>query len=418
LLRDLHSWLNYLETLHPKLIDLGLERIGIVAKQLNLLSFTCPVITVAGTNGKGSCVALLESILLAQGYRVGSYSSPHLFTYNERVRINGQAIDDAALCQAFTVIDKIRADVSLSYFEFGTLAALLIFKQADLDAIILEVGMGGRLDATNIVDADVAIISTIALDHMEWLGDTREKIGFEKAGIMRKDKACVCGDFAVPQSVREHANKIGARLYCQDKEFGYKKENDIWSWWSRQQQINKLPIPKIELQNAATVLMALELLTQKINITQNAVKQGLKNVFLPGRFQIFHHNNIEIILDVAHNPAATALLAKKLAETNGVGKTLAVVAMLADKDIHNSVANVLTQITAWYVAGLAVPRGGTAQLLADSLQALPVYNVYQYADVWTAFNAALASAQAGDRIIVFGSFYTVAQVLHNRASFL
>jgi dihydrofolate synthase/folylpolyglutamate synthase len=427
--KDLSAWLAYLETLHPTFIDPGLERIGAVAKQLNFLPFACPVITVAGTNGKGSCVTLLESIFLAQGYKVGCYASPHLLVFNERVRINGQMIDDDALCQMFALIDKARGGIALSYFEFGTLAALLFFKQADVDVIILEVGLGGRLDATNIVDADVAIISTVDLDHMEWLGDDREKIGFEKAGVMRAGKACVSGDFAVPNSVRAHAKQIGAELYCQNEDFGYEKQKDSWSWWSKQQHLKNLPIPKIDLQNAATVLMALSILShlplagdgvakRRVRVDQNAIKQGLQNVFVPGRFQSFEYNHIKIILDVAHNPAAAKLLARQLAETSGAGKTLAVVAMLADKDMSNTVASLLEQVASWYLAKLEVPRGGSSQLLADSLHKLAAQNVHQYSTVIEAFDAAIAQARSGDRVVVFGSFYTVAEVLHNRASFL
>lgn len=416
-MNNLAEWLSYLETLHPKTIDLGLERIKTVAARLDCLSYSCPVITVAGTNGKGSCVTLTETILLAAGYRVGSYLSPHLFSYNERVRINGKAIDDKSLCDAFVLIDKARGDISLSYFEFGTLATLLIFKKANLDAIILEVGLGGRLDAVNIVDADLAIISTIALDHMEWLGDDREKIGFEKAGIMRSGKACVCGDFEVPDSVRRHADTVGATLYCQNEEFGYERNENVWSWWSKKQRLDNLPIPSIELQNAATALMAIELLQNKFRISFQSIEQGLKQVFLPGRFQTIHANNKLIILDVAHNPAAAKLLAKKLNETFCSGKTIAVMGMLADKDILGTMANLLDNIAEWYVGGLFVPRGASADCLAKGLSDLGVKKVYVYETVTEAYQAALTQVSAQDRMIVFGSFYTVAEVLHNYATF-
>lgn len=412
---NLADWLVYLETLHHNNCDTGLERVAIVAKRFNILPFSCPVISVAGTNGKGSCVMLLESILLAQDYHVGSYTSPHLIRYNERVHINGQAVADEVLCEAFNLIDKTRSDILLNYFEFSTLAALLIFKQANLNAVILEVGIGGRLDPVNIVDADIAIISTIALDHMECLGTDRESIGFEKAGIMRAGRACVCGDFAVPESVRNYAKKIGAILYCQNNDFGYKKENGYWSWWSKQHQIERLPVPMIELQNAATVLKVVELLpaidrVKSITCASHAIEQGLKNVFLPGRFQIVKHKNMQIIFDVAHNPAAAQLLSKKLYETSCSGKTFAVLGMLADKDVAGTVACLLEQVSDWYVGGLTGPRGSTANNLAECLRKASARKIQTYETITDAYRAALAQATIHDRIIVFGSFYTVAEI--------
>lgn len=413
--RDINAWLAYIETLHHQPIDPGLERIRIVAKQLNFLPFKCPVITVAGTNGKGSSVALLENILLAQGYRVGCYTSPHLISYNERVRINGKNIDDISLCEVFSVIEQARAHISLSFFEFGTLAALLLFKQANLDAVILEVGMGGRLDAVNIVDADLAIISTIALDHMEWLGDDREKIGYEKAGIMRANKPAVCGDFAVPLTIRNHARAINTQLYCMSDDFAYEKTSSYtWSWWSARQKLMDLPVPSIELQNAATVLKAIELLSEQLNISRAAIEQGLKQVNLLGRFQNIVNKGVQTILDVAHNPAAAEWLANKLQETPCTGRTLAVIAMLSDKDQLGMVTHLLPQIAVWHTAGLTVPRGGFAVSLAKHLRLLGALEVYEHATVALAYRTAQAEARAGDRIIVFGSFYTVAEVLQLR----
>lgn len=391
-LRNLSSWLTYLETLHPKAIDLGLDRVGKVAHALNLIPFNSFVITVAGTNGKGSCVALSESILSAAGYRVGAYTSPHLLRYNERVRINGEFVTDEMLCKAFVEIEKARGDVSLTYFEFGTLAALLLFKQANLDVAILEVGMGGRLDATNIIDADIAIISSIALDHTEWLGNDREAIGFEKAGIMRAGKSCVCGDFDVPQSIRKYAQELRTNLYCPNEGSGYSFDN--------------LPLPKIAQQNAATVLKAIELLPQTFEVNRNAIKTGLKQVFLPGRFQIIG----KTILDVAHNPAAGELLAKNLQLMPCSGRTLAVVGMLSDKDILGTIQPLFPHVSAWYVGGLDVPRGAPTKLLADQIR-IGANTVSEYISVTAAYRQALADAQPSDRIIVFGSFYTVAEVM-------
>lgn len=411
--KNLSDWLNYLETLHPKIIDLGLERISKVAQRLNIFPFFCPVITIAGTNGKGSCVALTESILHAAGYKVGTYTSPHLLSYNERVCINGKMVDDAALCDAFAEVEAARSDDTLTYFEFGTLAALLLFKKANLDAIILEVGMGGRLDAVNIVDADIAIISTIALDHMEWLGDDREKIGFEKAGIMRTGKPCVCGDFDVPESIKKYAKTMQATLYCQNQEFGYEYSKTTWTWWGKQQKLEHLPLPKIALQNAATVLQTIELLADKFTISPEAIETALQKVSVPGRFQIIS-DAVITILDVAHNPASGALLAKQLHDMPCQGRTLAVVGMLTDKDMRNTVATLVKTIDAWYVGGLHVPRGGEAIFLAEQIRMLQCQNVLEFHSITEAYQQALNDAKSGDRIIVFGSFYTVAEVMQLR----
>lgn len=411
----LTDWLSYLETLHPKSISLGLERVSLVAQQLNLLPFPYPVITVAGTNGKGSCVALMENILLAQGYRVATYTSPHLLRYNERIRINGLEISDNELCAAFADVEAARGDILLTYFEFGTLAALLLFKQTTLDAVVLEIGMGGRLDAVNIIDPDVAIISTIDLDHMEWLGQDRETIAVEKAGIMRTNKPVVCGDFNIPNSIYNQANKLRAKLYCQQKDFSYQLHERVWSWQSHQQQLKNLPLPNIELQNAATVLQATELLPNNLPVSVEAIRQGLKQVFIPGRFQVFAEA-VTTIVDVAHNPAAARLLAEQLKRQPSTGKTYAVVAMLQDKDMRNTLIALLKVIDAWFVAGLAVPRGGDSKLLAKQLKTLAVENHDEYATVSAAYKAALAQAQPNDRIIVFGSFYTAAEILQMKSS--
>ncbi len=410
--QSLATWLTYLEQLHPKAIDLGLDRVQQVAAKLQLLPYPIFAITVTGTNGKGSCCTLLEKILQAQGYKVGVYTSPHLLTYNERVRINGIDIDDASLCETFAKIEQTRGTISLTYFEFGTLAALILFKQANLDIVILEVGMGGRLDAVNIIDADIAIISTVAIDHTEWLGFDRETIGFEKAGIMRSHKPVICGDFATPQSVIDYANNVGAKLYLQAKDFGYEK-GTTWSWWSLQQKLENLPQPKIELQNAATVLKALELLPAHFAVSPSAITTGLEQVVIPGRFQIIPGPVLQIF-DVAHNPAATALLAQKLQALFCTGRTLAVVAMLHDKDYENALMPLLEQIDNWFVGGLSVARGGSSQVLAECLHKHTTKPVQAFATVTDAYNAALTEAHPGDQVVIFGSFYTVAEALRVR----
>lgn len=409
---NLTAWLDYLETLHPKAIDLGLERVRQVAVKLDLLPFPQFVITVGGTNGKGSCVALLESILLAQGYTAGAYTSPHLLQYNERIRINAQSVTDETLCNAFDLIERARGNTSLTYFEYGTLAALLLFKQADLDVVILEVGMGGRLDAVNIIDANIALISTIALDHTEWLGTDREAIGYEKAGIMRTHKPVVSGDFATPASIRDYAQSIAAPLYCPTESFTYQANTATWDWFSKQQTLSNLPLPAIELQNAATVLQAIELLPDILHVTRDAIIAGLQQVNLPGRFQIFTKDTRSLtILDVAHNPAGGAWLAKRLSQTPCSGQTYAVAGMLSDKDRLGTVKPLLEQIDAWHIAGLPVPRGDQADIFAEELRFAEVSSIQVYSNILEAYAGALAKTNPADRIIVFGSFYTVAEVL-------
>ncbi|WP_218814885.1 bifunctional tetrahydrofolate synthase/dihydrofolate synthase [Rickettsiella endosymbiont of Dermanyssus gallinae] len=405
------DWLNYLETAHPITIDLGLERIKIVAARLEVLDFDCPVITVAGTNGKGSCVALTQAVLAAAGYRVGTYTSPHLLDYNERIQIAGEPVSDSALCEAFNCIDKARAAVSLTYFEFGTLAALLLFKQAQLDAIILEVGLGGRLDAVNCVDADISVISMVDLDHMEWLGDTRELIAKEKAGIMRPNKPCVMGDFSLPAAVYEHAVLENVFLYNQGQQFDYKKQISSWSWQSQRQTLSDLPLPKIDLQNAATVLQVIELLSKQLSIRLEAIEEGLKQVFIPGRFQVVEQGCLQFILDVAHNPAGGRCLAKRLAQEACAGKTHAVVGMLVDKDISNTLAPLTAQIDQFYLADLDVARGATAVQLNQHLMRLNTKAPARtFSSPVIAVQEACKVASKGDRVLIFGSFHTVGLV--------
>lgn len=410
---DLHHWLLHLESLHPKSIEMGLSRILPIADSLELRFPNSFVVTVTGTNGKGSCVALLDITLRNAGYKVGTYTSPHLLRYNERIKINGLEIDDLALCNVFAEIESARGNISLTQFEFGTLAALLLFKHAQLDVVILEVGLGGRLDAVNIVDPDLAIITTIALDHMEWLGTTREAIGYEKAGIMRSGKPVICGDFDTPLSVKNHAEKIKAILLCMTKDFGYETFQEHWRWWSHNQFLENLPIPKIALQNAATALQAIESMSSKFLIQHTTIIAALQQVFLAGRFQIVDGPK-QRIYDVAHNPAAAELLAEQLKNCSSKGRTFAVLAMLSDKDQLGTAMPLLPLIDSWYVAGLEVPRGGTAKILSNNLQSLGATNVFEHTNVEIAYRMALADAKDDDRIIVFGSFYTVAKAMQLR----
>jgi dihydrofolate synthase/folylpolyglutamate synthase len=378
------------------------------------LPFT--VITVAGTNGKGSCVAMLEAILLAAGYRVGAYTSPHLSRYNERIRIGGAEVDDRALMQAFERVDQARGDTPLTYFEFGTLAALVLFQDAGPDAVVLEVGLGGRLDAVNVVDADVALVSSIGVDHVEWLGPDRESIGREKAGIFRAGRPAVCGDPQPPRALLDHAHDLGAPLYRFGREFGHRPAPTGWSWFGPRRRRNALPAPAlrgaVQLQNAAAVLMTLELLRGRLPVEQGAIRRGLLEAHLPGRFQVVP-GDVDLVLDVSHNVDGVQVLADNLRAMPVGGRTFAVLGMLQDKDAAG-VARVLDAAVAhWYAAGLAsAPRGLPPSELAQRLAAADVRAPVTVCDsIATACGEARAAARTGDRIVIFGSFYTVAEAL-------
>jgi dihydrofolate synthase/folylpolyglutamate synthase len=405
IMQSLTEWLNYLEALNPHKIILGLERLTPVAQQLNITHFSCPVITVTGTNGKGSCVAILEAILTAAGYRVGAYTSPHLLRFNERIRINTQEINDEVLCNAFAVIQQevTRLKIPLTYFEFITLAALKIFRDANLDVLILEVGLGGRLDAVNIISADIAVITTVDIDHTEWLGKDRASIAREKAGIFRSKHDAICGDFDPPQNLLEIAKELNVRLHCIHKDFSFSQLQNTWHWQSKKILWKNLPLPKFTCQNAATALMVIELLQAKLTISLAAIQNGLLKAFLPGRLQQCGN----IIFDVAHNPHATHWLAKQLAVISKQ-RYIAVIGMLADKDIPGSLAPFCQQIDAWYVGTLPGPRGADSSVLLRALQAMGIKRCYNFASVAEAFLKAKQACENNDRIVVFGSFYTVA----------
>lgn len=408
---DTQNWLNYIEKLHPKTMDLGLKRIQIVAQRLGILPFDCPVITVAGTNGKGSCVATLESIFTAAGYRVGAYYSPHLQYYNERIRIMNQMVTDHALCEAFSAIESARDDISLTYFEWGTLAALWLFKKANLEVVVLEVGLGGRLDAVNMIDADVSVITTIDYDHMEWLGNDLESIGKEKAGIFRQKKPAVFGDFRLPNSVRDIALTLNTPLYRQGIDFGYEIQNNAWYFWHNEIKTPLLPIPSLLLQNVATALMVLTLLNSRLPISNPALLKGISCAFLPGRFQKISDHPL-IILDVAHNPASCQQLAIRLQQTSIKGKTYAIVGMLSDKDPIQSLAPLLPTIDVWHVTSLPGERGAPASRFTPILKNLGACCVYPFDSVIDAYQDALNQATINDRIVVFGSFHTISPILN------
>ncbi|EHD20745.1 MULTISPECIES: bifunctional tetrahydrofolate synthase/dihydrofolate synthase [Brenneria] len=397
------TWLHYLEHLHAQAIDLGLDRVRQVAGNLQLLQPAGVVFTVAGTNGKGTTCCTLESILLAEGLRVGVYGSPHLLRYTERVRIQGKELPETQHCQAFAEIEAGRGDVSLTYFEFGTLAALRLFKQAQLDVVILEVGLGGRLDATNIVDADVAVVTSIALDHTDWLGKDRDSIGREKAGIFRAGKPAVVGEPDMPGSIAQAAAEQGAVLLRRGRDWDFSIQRDGWSWQNKQRELSGLPLPHVPLANAASALGALNY--SPLNVSEEAIRQGLSQAALPGRFQIVGEKPL-LILDVAHNPHAAAYLANRLAMLPQGGKVRAVVGMLADKDIGGTLSHLTPQVDEWYCAPLDVPRGATAGQLAQYLE-----HCRQFADVAGAWRQAMSESAEQDIVIVCGSFHTVAQVM-------
>lgn len=412
----LQEWLAYIETQHTQAIELGLDRLFVVKTALGQAQ-RCPLITVGGTNGKGSTCAMLEAILLAAGYRVGLYTSPHLIEYNERVRINGQSADDATLCRAFARVEQARAAVALTYFEYGTLAAWEAFAEASVDVVILEVGLGGRLDAVNIYDPDCAIVTGIDLDHMDFLGDTREKIGFEKAGIFRADKAAVCSDPQPPASLLAHAIAIGAELQLIGRDFGFapQQETRQWSWWGRgHARRNSLAHPALrgsrQLFNASAVLAALEAVQDRLPVSMAEIRQGLTTVTLPGRFQVLPGRPVTV-LDVAHNPQAAHVLADNLLEQGFFGRTWAVCGMLRDKDIESVIAALKGRIEAWLPCTLEGPRGTTATTLATLLRSAGENVVDEFPTPLAAYRYAQEKAAENDRIAVFGSFLTVAEIL-------
>jgi len=417
--RTLAEWLAYLETLHPKAIALGLERVRAVYDRLSCAP-ACPVITVAGTNGKGSTSAFLERMLAATGYRVGLYTSPHLLHYNERVRVADRDANDAELCEAFAAIEAVRGDVALTYFEFGTLAALWLFARAKLDAWVLEVGLGGRLDAVNIVDADVAVVTTIAIDHVDYLGATREDIGREKAGIFRANRPAICEDLDPPASLVEHARSVGAQLLRRGVDFGCRAENTQWRYTNPADVTYALPHPALrgrhQLANAAAALTALHTLRERLPVGMGAVRDALVSIELPGRLQVLP-GRPAIVLDVAHNPEAVQTLSENLGAMGFHPTTSAVFGMMADKDIDGVIASIKARVERWYVATLPPPRGATAAFLRERLEAVGVpsgaVETFDGPDV--AYRAARESVTEADRIIVFGSFLTVAAALARAA---
>ncbi len=427
---SLNAWLQWQETLHPEEIELGLERVARVWQAMQSAApspgFNCPVISVAGTNGKGSSIAILEAIYLAAGYRVGCYTSPHLYRYNERIRLNGEAVADEAIIDTFQLIDEARtsfeSDISLTYFEFGTLAALQIFADAELDIVLLEVGLGGRLDAVNIIDADVALITSIDLDHQAWLGNTREDIAREKAGILRAKKTCVLSDPDIPSLIEEQAKALGCMCYVAGDAFEYQLEQGQWRWQANEKIRAALPLPALngqhQLQNAAAVLMVVEILQQRLAMTQQSIRNGLLSASLPGRFEI-RPGDVTTILDVAHNPAAAVALAESLKAYAGSRRVLCVFSILADKDVANVLKPLVPLVSHWSLAPISTDRGMpigeieqelSTQLHAQKVNIMQPVQVESHATIQQASAAVKVHAKPGDIILVYGSFYIVAEV--------
>ena len=419
--KTLTEWLAYCERLHPKSIDMGLERVRIVADRLGL-RFDSPVFTVAGTNGKGSTCAMLESILLQAGYRTGVYTSPHLVHFEERLRLSGDTVPADAWAAAFARVEDARIqgdeeDVTLTYFEFSTLAAMDLMRHSSLDAVILEVGLGGRLDAVNIVDADCAIITSIDLDHMEFLGADRDSIGREKAGIMRTGRPVVVSDPLPPQSVLDHALEVGADLWRFGVDFNFSGDKQQWGWAGRGRRYAGLAYPALrganQLLNASGVLAALSALRERLPVTAQAVRNGLAMVELPGRFQVLA-GQPSLVLDVAHNPHAVAALAANLDAMAYAPTTHAVFGAMADKELTAMLKRMGPLIDRWYFTDLPTPRAASAAELHSRWQALESrkgVSASVHADPLQALDAAIAAADPADRIVVFGSFFTVGGVL-------
>ena len=417
-MNTLEDWLAHCERLHPKTIDLGLERVRAVARRMEL-AFDCPVFTVAGTNGKGSTCALLEAILSEAGYRTGVYTSPHLVRFEERCRVRGESAPASDLVAAFERVESARGEVSLTYFEFTTLAILDVLARAGLDAVVLEVGLGGRLDAVNIIDTDCAIVTSIDIDHAELLGDTREKIGFEKAGILRTGRPAIVSDPMPPHSVVDHAREIDADLWLLGRDYNYSGDPQQWAWAGRGRRYAGLAYPALrganQLINASGVLAALQAMRQRLPVTAQALRNGLALVQLPGRFQIVP-GQPALVLDVAHNPHAVAALALNLDAMGFYPTTHGVFGAMQDKDLAAMLARMDPLIDRWYFTDLPTPRAAGAAALQAEWQAATRRTdaaAQVCASPAQALQAAAAGATPADRIVVFGSFYTVGGVLEH-----
>ncbi|ODV13710.1 MAG: bifunctional folylpolyglutamate synthase/dihydrofolate synthase [Rubrivivax sp. SCN 70-15] len=410
-MKTLDDWLAHCERLHPKSMDLSLERTVEVRRRLGI-EFAVPVISVAGTNGKGSTCAMLEAIALQAGYRVGLYQKPELVHFEERCRVGGRPVAAADLLPHFEAVERARGDIGLTKFEFTTLVIARLLSQAALDLVILEVGLGGRFDSVNAFDTDCAIITSIALDHTEFLGPDRESIGREKAHIMRPGKPAIVSDPAPPRSVIDRAREIGADLWLVGRDFNHSGDRQQWAWSGRGRRYAGLAYPALrganQLLNASGVLAAFEALRDRLPITAQAVRNGFATVDLPGRFQIVP-GQPTLVLDVAHNPQSVAALAANLDAMGFYPRTHAVLGMMRDKDIAGALAAIRPLVDHWHLCDLPTARGARATELAALLG--PAADTACHPSPSDALRAAAASADPADRIVVFGSFYTVGGVL-------
>lgn len=415
--RTLGEWLAYLEQLHPSAIDMGLERSQQVAARLGLGRPAPRVITVTGTNGKGSTCAFVAALLQAQGLKVGVYSSPHLLRYNERVQLNGVEATDEQLCEAFAALDAGRGDTSLTYFEMGTLAAFWLFEREQLDAVVLEVGLGGRLDTVNVVDADLALITSIGVDHTDYLGDTRESVAYEKAGILRPGKPALCGDLDPPHTLLDKVRELDCPFFLRGRDFSLDVADDHWSWRGIDArglgvELHGLPLLNLPMENAALALQAYLLLDLPWNAGQ--IADTLQRTRVVGRLDRrafeWQGKRLDLLLDVGHNPHAAQYLARRLASHVPTGRRLAVFGLLSDKDLEGVVAPLLSSVQAWAVAPLDTPRSRSADDVQALLQNLGA-TVTSHASVIAALEAQCAVATAEDEILLFGSFYCVAEAL-------
>lgn len=414
----LPGWLAYIEAQHPKSIAMGLDRVGEVWRRLGV-DIPFPVITVGGTNGKGSTCAMLESIYRAAGYHVGCYTSPHILRYNERVHIDGAEASDASLCEAFLAVEQARQEISLTYFEFGTLAAVWLFARSHVDLAVLEVGLGGRLDAVNIFEPACTIVTSIDLDHMDYLGDTRESIGLEKAGIYRHGVVAICGDEHPPQTLIDRAHQLGAEYRQIRVDFDAQTTADGWRYEDRKGHALTLPLPALtgdfQLLNAACVIDAVQALRSRLPVSVSEMSRGLQTVVLAGRFQKLQDDPL-ILIDVAHNPHAAEALAKNLARQPCAGKTIAVFSMLADKDIAGVIRALRSNIDMWHIAEIHNGRAARVDELASCiLSEETTAEIDRFGSLAEAFAQACLEASENDRIIVFGSFFTVAEVMQRHS---
>lgn len=436
---SLQDWLGWLESCHPSEIDLGLDRTAEVAGRLGVFAQTAgradesngelngelKVVTVAGTNGKGSCIAALNALLSSAGYRVGCYTSPHFLHYNERILVDGQPVDDSIIVESFARVDQARDAVSLTYFEFGTLAALDIFVRSELDVVLLEVGLGGRLDAVNIVDPDVAVVTSIDIDHSDWLGTDREQIGREKAGIFRSRRPAICADPQPPQSLLDYARQLGADLLRLDKEFEQVSEQALeqtmdggastyWRWSGvapngEAMSLGGLPALSLPLPSVAAALQAIQCLGMPLDLVDYGCLAALQ---LPGRFQRVETEGKEVILDVAHNPAAAAYLAQRLVESPCEGRTFGLMAVMSDKDVDGIIGPLKGLFDAWFLGELkGIARAMSCTDLAQQLYGQEQQMVSVSKNIRQAYRRALSMMDTSDRLVVFGSFFTVAEVI-------